>query len=320
MRTLLTLLLLLGSGAAWADTVATAREFYEAGRYTEAFELLEPALGSSASPSDLLLLTSICNRLEDWQCAVEHGKPAAKALASDSGAQFEYALALRHKLSNVSKVKALFMVDDYKEALARSLELDPNNLEAREEEIGYLTNAPSIGGGDKERARERVKELEALDWQRGMKMRAQLEGAEGNEAEVGRIFAQVTERHPEDHAARLRLGFWHQDQQQWRQADGQFAIVSENGNSRQRLDALYQRGRTRILGTYEAAEAVEMFERYVASVDDGLPVPSRSNARWRQGMAYEQLGQNAEAARAYREAVRLDPDNKDAKRALRGLD
>jgi len=320
MRALLCLLLLTAPSSAHAEPAGSARELFEAGRYREAYELLEPTVGSSASPRERLLLTSICNRLEDWQCSVEHGKAVAKALPDDSMAQLEYALALRHKLSNVSKVKALFMVGDYKDALNRALELDPNNVEAREEQIGYLTNAPAVGGGDKERARELVGELEALDWRRGMTMRAQLEDAEGNEVEVERIFNEVVERHPDDHSARLRLGFFHQDQKQWRQADEQFAVVAANGNELQRLSALYQQGRTRVLGEFGATEAVELLERYVGTVDDSLPVPSRSHARWRQGMAYEQLGRPAEARKAYQDAVRLDGDNKDAKSALRALD
>lgn len=89
---------------------------------------------------------------------------------------------------------------------------------------------------------------------------------------------------------------------------------------RHRLAALYQRGRARVLGSYEAERAVELFGAYIESLDeDLLDLPSRSDACWRQGLAYEQLGRADAAKAAYREALRLDPDHKQSRQALRKL-
>ena len=257
MRVTLLVLLVMLATSAWADSADTARELFEAGRYSEAHELMEPTVGTSASPQDRLLLTSICNRLEDWRCSVEHGKAVAKELPNNSTAQFEYALALAPQ--------ALEREQGQGTLPGRRLQGGTQPLlGARLEQPGSPRGGDRLpdqrtgrgGGGDKKKARERVEELEALNWRRGMKMRAQLEDAEDNDAEVGRIFSEVVERYPDDAAARLRLGFWHQDQEQWRPADEQFAQVAESGNEQERLSALYQRGRTQILGGYEAAEAV----------------------------------------------------------------
>ena len=61
-----------------------------------------------------------------------------------SDAHLQYARALRTRLQNISKVKAMFSLKTYKRALNTALELAPDNLDAREEQIGFLVNAPGF--------------------------------------------------------------------------------------------------------------------------------------------------------------------------------
>lgn len=317
---LVQLVIVLGATGAWANgAVETAQALFDGHRYQEARRALEPSVGSGSAPEARLLLARICNSLEDWECGLEHSAAAVKALPGSGGVQFEYALALRIKMSNVSKMKAMFSLGDYKRALARALELDPQNLDAHEEQIGYLINAPGFAGGDLEEARRRIADFEALDWKRGMLMRSELEDKEGNADEAGRILARVVERHPDDGATRVRFGFWHMGHEHWREAATQFAAVPEDAEPRHRHSALYQRGRVRVLGEFEAERAVAFFDQYVASFEGGLDLPSPSNAYWRQGMAYEQLGRSEAARNSYRQALRLDSGNKEAKQALKKL-
>ena len=48
-------------------------------------------------------------------------------------------------------------------------------------------------------------------------------------------------------------------------------------------------------------------------------IPSPSSAHWRLGNAYQQLGQIEKARQAYTEALSLDGDNEEAKKALKSL-
>lgn len=303
-----------------SEPLVEARELFDSHRYGAARRALEPAVGSSSSPEARLLMASICNRLEDWECGLLHAESAAASLPESSRAQFEYALALRIRMSEVNKMKAMFSLGDYKDALARSIELDASNLDAREEEVGFLINAPGFAGRDLDRARERIAELEALDWLRGARLRAELALEEDQQDEAERIFARILERYPQDASTRLFVGFRRLAEKRWQEADEQFAAVPGDAEPRHRLAALYQRGRTRVLGSYEAERAVELFGEYIRSLDgDLLDLPSRSDAYWRQGLAYEQLGRAGAAKAAYREALRLDSSHKQSKQALRKL-
>ncbi len=294
-----------------------AQRQFDAHLFAEARHTLEPA--AADSPEARILMARICNSLGDWECGLEHGKGAIAALPTSSQAQLRYAQAIRIKMQNVSKMKAMFSLDDYKEALARAIELDGGNVDAREEEIGFLINAPGFAGRDLRKARERIDELEAVDWRRGMRMRAELAHEEDDPTEAERIYARILDRDPGDAGTRLSYGFFCLGQERWRDASEQFSAIGEDAEPRYYFAALYQLGRTRVLGRFEAARAVEYFDRYIASVNEGFDVPSRSNAYWRQGMAYELLDREDDARGAYREALRLDPSNKEAKQALRKL-
>jgi Flp pilus assembly protein TadD len=48
-------------------------------------------------------------------------------------------------------------------------------------------------------------------------------------------------------------------------------------------------------------------------------LPTKSNAYWRQGMAYEQLHELDDARRSFEKAIALDGDNKLAKDSLKKL-
>lgn len=308
------------TGQAVADgPVAVAREEFDAHRYREARRVLEPAVDDAAPAEARLLMAGICNRLADWRCSLEHAEAAVAALPRSSAAQYEYALALRHKMSDVSKIKAMFSLGDYKKALARAIELDAGNVDAREEEIGFLIHSPGFAGRDLDKARVRIGELEKVDWPRAMMMRAELEEEEGDSAEAERVYREVLERHPEHDPTHLSYGFFCLGKERYRDAAEQFAAVREEAEPRYRLAALYQLGRSRVLGGFEAAEAVGLFDRYIESADDGLDLPSRSDAYWRQGMAYEQLGRTDDAKAAYRRALALEDGHKQAKKALRAL-
>jgi Tfp pilus assembly protein PilF len=53
--------------------------------------------------------------------------------------------------------------------------------------------------------------------------------------------------------------------------------------------------------------------------DPGSSLPDVTWAHWRMGMIYEHKGDVAQARRAYEAALKADPDNKEAQKALKKL-
>ena len=98
---------------AWTPVAAGALDpagkLVEEGKYEEAKRILEVAVDDPAAEADrLLLLTRVCNELEDFACGIRYGEQAVQASPDNGVAHYLYAQALRIKMSKVSKVKAMF--------------------------------------------------------------------------------------------------------------------------------------------------------------------------------------------------------------------
>ena len=184
-----------------------------------------------------------------------------------------------------------------------------------------MTHAPGIAGGDKQKARELVEELKPLDWRAAMFSLAEIHREEKDTERAISVYEAMVERDAEDFQALLALAFALQSAGKYRESDRQFKTLLENENDRMSLSARYQLARSRILGEYEQRRAVEHLTTYIGALTESAQpgLPTKSNAYWRLGMAYEQLRELDDARRSFEKAIALDGDNKLAKDALKKL-
>lgn len=312
--------LMLCALPALAGPVEDARALMDEGRHRQAAGLLTARLDQASSkPEALILLTSALNTIGDYKQGVEYGEQAVEAAPDSSEAHLQYARALRIKMQN-HRMRAMFIVGTYKKELQRAIELDPKNVEARTEEIGFLTQAPGIAGGDKDKARARIEELKPIDWREAMIMQASLHQAEKDPDAAIAVYTKMIERDPKDDPIRQALAFSLQAKKRYVDADRHFGMLLEGDDERRAMAARYQLARSRILGEYEQQEAVEYLTDYIAKLTDEMRgLPTASHAYWRLGLAYQQLGRIEEARRSLERAVALDGENDDAKSALKSL-
>lgn len=319
MRTLVILTCLVCAPAVGA-TLDEARGLIDSGDYDQARTILERSVDDPAQkPAALTLLTLLNNRTGDYDAGIRYGKQAIKASPDSADAHFQYAVAIRTKISNVSKVKAMFSLGTYKKELMRARELDPDDPEARNEEIGFLVTAPGIAGGDLDLAWERALELEKIDWQDGLRWQSEIqfkkEDVEGSLATSRRIL----EKDPEDFGTRFQLAYRYQSLERFEEADREFTILQSAGDERIAMNALYQRARTRVLGSYEQEQAVGFLQTYLETFPaKPAGLPGKESAYWRMGNAYEQLGRADEARKAYERSLEIQ-ENDAARGALKSL-
>jgi tetratricopeptide (TPR) repeat protein len=303
-----------------AGPVDDARALMAERKYQEAVDLLTTKLDQAHSrPEALIVLTTALNAVGDYKNGVKYGKQAIGAAAYSSEAHLQYALAMRMKMQD-QRMKAIFTVGPYKKELQKAIDLDPKNVEARQEQIGFLIEAPGFAGGDRDTARERITELKKIDWRQAMLMQGMLLQAEEDRAGANAVYGKMVERDPGDGEARQALAFSLQATERYTEADRHFAVLLEDDDRERALSARYQLARSRILGEYEAQQAVDYLLEYIEQlVEPVRNLPTASNAYWRLGLAYEQLDRTAEARKALEKAVSLDADNDSAKDALKAL-
>ena len=87
------------------------------------------------------------------------------------------------------------------------------------------------------------------------------------------------------------------------------------------LAARYQRARWRVIANREILVARDLLLAYLGDRGDTTLTyaPSRAAAYWRLGLAYEALGERAEAVESMEASLRLEPDFKLAAKDLKRL-
>jgi tetratricopeptide (TPR) repeat protein len=304
-----------------APELERARALVDSGQLDEARAALEKtAVDPSLAGESLVLLTRIAALRGDHERGVDLGERAVKLQPESSEAHYWYAVTLRQHMSQVNKLKAMTLIGDYKEELAAAIRLDPGNLDAREEEIGFLLNAPGIAGGDVDKAKPKIEELKGLDWRRGTLMQvAMLQGAGNTEGAV-KVFGELLARYPDDHPVRLGLAITLQEAKRFKEADQQLERLLAVEDANVKLSASYQLARSRVLGQYEQQRAVTLLADYIARLPaSATGLPPAAAAYWRMGQAHEQLGQTGKARECFEKALALDPGNEQAKKSLKAL-
>ena len=303
-----------------ASALDPVRELLEEEQYAAAIERLDGA-ADAESADGWILRSQALTGLGQHKEAVRAAKSAVKAAPKRSDAHLAHAVALRDKLMAGSRVSAMMSIGSYRKALGRALELEPDNVDAREEEIGFLLTAPGIAGGDKEQALTKAKQLTEIDERRGRMSEVRALIALERTEESIEVLQALVQSDPSDEAARWRLANQLQAAERYDEADVEYQHLIEHAE-RQDLShaSLYQRGRSRVLGSFELDEAVALFERFVAQADAlGLESPSPAAAYWRIGLAHEKAGRPDAAATAYRKSLERDAEFERARDALKAL-
>ncbi len=325
-------------------------ELFRAGQRTRAEPLLREGLRDVPDHVEALLaLARIHLGWDEYEGALAPAERAARLAPESCESQLILAQARGLKAREISRVRAMFMVGDIRSGFERAVALDPRHVEARLSLMEFYLQAPKIAGGDLKKARAEAEAVVALDPLAGLPALSRVAAAEGRPdealaaldrlarldrgaARLGRAslyagdlgtrdravaeLVAVADEDPRDAvdltAAGILLGRLERPAEaltlfeQARRADPAY------------LPAAYQLGRALLLARGDLARAEGAFREYLAGEPPpGAPRPAA--AHWRLGQVHEAQGRPAQARREYEEALRLDPDQAEARRALSGL-
>jgi tetratricopeptide (TPR) repeat protein len=316
--------LIVAGQPAWADEpvstgdpLAGAIALLEAGDYKDAEPVFRARVDSN--PKDSRAMYYLGRALfegEDVDAAIEWLGQATELDPADSDYNLWLGRAYLQKLMTASMFKKIGLSKKVRAHYLKAVELDPDNVSARESLAGYYFNAPGIAGGSDSKGMEQIEEIRKRDPLKAHYNLAyhHIEKEKYDEAEAE--YRAAMKLDPDNYQTLHRLGQLEQERADYDRALGYFerVLAAEPDN----LATLYAVGRNSALSGKRTDRGLECLQLYLAG-DPGSSLPDVTWAHWRMGMIYEHKGDVAQARRAYEAALKADPDNKEAQKALKKL-
>ncbi|HEX2853124.1 MAG TPA: tetratricopeptide repeat protein [Opitutaceae bacterium] len=275
----LALVSLLRAGTPFEDAVA----LYQEKKYPDAraaFEKIVAAEPNNAAACHYLGLTLL--RRGDAAALGESVKWMEKAAAIEPGNATYLADFGGTSMQLAGRTRSIGAATKGRDAMEKSLTLDPNNLDAREGLWRFYTEAPwPLGSSGK--AAKQLEEIGKRDPDRAT------------------VMLVLTKANAKDYAAAFKLC---ED------------ILAKNPAN---YTALYQYGRTASVSGQNLERGLEYLQKCLAVSPSSPSSPQPTHVWNRIGAIQEKLGRTAEARAAYETAVKLDATNKAARDALARL-
>jgi tetratricopeptide (TPR) repeat protein len=219
------------------------------------------------------------------------------------------ARALGRKAENANPVRAAFMVGDIRRAFERSVELDPQNLEARADLMDFYLEAPAAFGGGVDKAREQADAIGRLNKGDGLLALSQIAEKEEKFALAERHLKAAAQLEPSPGRYR-ELGEFYHRRKNYPAMEEALRAAGDTKSLFYLAQAFLEQGRN-------LPEAEQMVNRYLAA---GPPrpgdEPTVAQGRLLLGQIQERQGRPREAAREFRAALEANPNLKAAKKEL----
>jgi tetratricopeptide (TPR) repeat protein len=234
----------------------------------------------------------------------------------ESTRELEAGRALLEKLQKASGLDQAILAGRVKAAFEKAVELDPDNIDAREALAGYYINAPFIAGGSFKKARKQAEAITALNPLRGNLLMAEIHLQEKEWPEAEAAFKRAAAIDPSNARVQFSLGRVYQEMERWPEAWASLEKAVQLDP--QHAQAWYQLGRTGAVWGQKLERALEALDVYLEKFGaSGGPV-FQAGAWWRRGLILEKQGRKEEAIASYRKSLEIRPDDRVAA-ALNGL-
>lgn len=228
-----------------------------------------------------------------------------------------YGNAIGDEAGRASKLRQPFLAKRVKAEFERAVQLDPSLVDAREGLVGFYSQAPGFMGGSMDKAREQAAEIGKLSPMRGQLNLARIAQRQKDAAAEERAYQAAITIAPDSAQPYYSLAAFFRRASRW---DDAFVTYERLMKARPD-DALPHLGWGAVSAL--SGKSLDRGERelkhFLTNAGPGMAVQNVSGAHFRLGQIYEKTGRRELAKAAYVEAVRVNPQNAEAKRALEVL-
>ncbi|MDG5492499.1 lipopolysaccharide assembly protein LapB [Psychroserpens sp. SPM9] len=145
------------------STIDTAKSLIAKQQFKKAETLLSSYVQSHQNDlTGIELFGDAYGHQKKWDEAIDQYKKLVERKPNNANYHYKYGGALGMKALSVSKLKALGIIGDVKEAFLKAAELDPKHIDTRWALVELYMQLPGIVGGSKRKSLKYANELEAL--------------------------------------------------------------------------------------------------------------------------------------------------------------
>lgn len=218
------------------------------------------------------------------------------------------------KLQVSGMLKKKGLAERAKDHFMRAVELAPDDIDSRQALIEFYLEAPGIAGGSKAKARENIEVVKKLDVRKGHLLMAFYYKKKKEWKSAEREYLAVAAMEPDNPEPHFSIGRMYQDDKQFDEAFAAFEKCLQLDNDY--MSGLYQIGRCAVVSGKNIERGIECLKTYL-TLEPGETNPSLAWAHVCLGMLYEKQREFKVAELEYQAALELEPDHKEAKKALK---
>ena len=285
-----------------------------AGRVDEAIKLLSSQV--SSNPQNAEAYGQLCRAyyfVEDYDTAISNCERAIQLDPKSSKYHLWLGRALGDKADHAGPFAAIGLAKKVGPQFEQAVQLAPNDIQARTDLAEFYGSAPSMVGGNDEKAQRIAAETLKLDPIAAANMRAQFALSQKDYSTAEREAKIAIDLSKGSARSVLELARIYGKQKHWKEMET--AIQQAMSAPKKRPEDIFFAGELLVGNGRNLNGAIEILRSYLAGPTEEQAPAFR--AWFLIGKAYEKLGDKAAAAKAYRSALELASNYRRAQEGLR---
>lgn len=309
---------------ALASSVAaqTPEELFKQGKYDDAKKVFAERVAKNRNDANALFyMGRIAEAQDKHNEAVDWYEKALKLNDTSATYHFWLGSATGALAQRASKIKQPFLARKVKSEFERASQLDPKMLEPRYGLVDFYTMAPGFMGGSTEKAQQQAAEVKKLHPYRGYYMDARIASRQKNVAAEGKAYeealAAAKVHAPDSLAPWYSLANYYRRNSRFDESFALYDSILKKKPDELPVHASY--GVVAALSGKNVERGERELKFYLEHPPEQVNDATISFVRYHLGLIYEKTARRDAAKVEYTEAVRLNKDNADAKKALAAL-
>lgn len=300
----------------------TPEELFKSGKYDDAKKVFAERVAKNRNDANALFhMGRIAEEQDKFSEAVDWYEKALKLNDTSATYHFWLGSATGALAQRASKIKQPFLARKVKSEFERASQLDPKMLDPRLGLVDFYTMAPGFMGGSIEKAHQQADEIKKLHPYRGQYAEARIAQKQKNVEAEGKAFeaalAAAKVAAPDSLTPWYWLANYYRRNSRF---DESFALcdsIMKKKPDEVPVHASY--GVVAALSGKNLERGERELKFYLEHPPKEVTDATISFVRYHLGLIYEKTARKDAAKTEYAEAVRLNKDNADAKKAISAL-